>query len=295
MVLDERTKKYLKLFAVLAFVFVFAGCARNLDSNGKLIAERAITSSTPWTPAAGLFDFLLVIPIAKGIIALAGLTGNVLWGVIILTILINILILPIMIKSTVSSQKMQLIQPELEKLQEKYRGRNDQASQLRMQQEMQQIYQKNNVSMLGGFASFLTLPIMFAMWQAVQRVELLYSSTAFGMNLGVTPMSQLGKNWAYIVLIAVMAITQFLSVEINNIMLKRSQKGKRAQQSKQAGSMKTMSITMTIMIVYFGLIMPTAMSFYWITTSIITIIRTIYIQFNYIEKEEKEKQKRVIR
>ena len=71
MVLDERTKKYLKLFAVLAFVFVFAGCARNLDSNGKLIAERAITSSTPWTPAAGLFDFLLVIPIAKGIIALA--------------------------------------------------------------------------------------------------------------------------------------------------------------------------------------------------------------------------------
>ncbi|MBO6047627.1 MAG: membrane protein insertase YidC [Erysipelotrichaceae bacterium] len=293
MVLDARTKKYAKMAMLLVFVALLSGCARNLDANGQLIAERAITATSPWTPAAGIFDFLLVIPIAKGIIFLSGVTGNVIWGIIALTVLINIIILPIMIRSTVSTQKMQLIQPEMQRIQDKYRGRNDQASQLRMQQEIQNLYEKNNVSMLGSFATFLTLPIMIAMWQAVQRVEILYSSTAFGLKLGIAPMSQvLSGKIPYIILIILMGGTQFLAIQINTIMMKRS---KSYRQNQANNSMHTMNITMTVMIIYFGLIMPAAMSFYWITTNIITIIRTIFIQIFVIEKEEKARESRVIR
>ena len=78
---------------------------------------------------AGFFDFILTIPIAKGILFITDILGNVAWGVVGMTIFINILILPIMIKSTVSTQKMQMLQPELEKIQRKYAGRKDQASQ----------------------------------------------------------------------------------------------------------------------------------------------------------------------
>ena len=81
-----------------------------------------------------------------------------------------------MIKSTVSQQKMQLIQPEMEKIQNKYKGRKDQTSQKRMSAEIQALYKKNDVSMLASFTTFLTLPIMFAMWQAVQRIEILYQT-----------------------------------------------------------------------------------------------------------------------
>ena len=42
-----------------------------------------------------------------------------------------------MIKSTVSQQKMQLIQPEMEKFKNKYKGRKDQTSQMRMSAEIQ--------------------------------------------------------------------------------------------------------------------------------------------------------------
>ena len=76
---------------------------------------------------SGIFDFLLVIPISKSIIYLGDvLLNNIALGVILITILINIIILPIMIKSTVSQQKMQLIQPEMERIQNKYKGRKDQ-------------------------------------------------------------------------------------------------------------------------------------------------------------------------
>ncbi len=283
MYLDQRTKKFLKVFALIAFVFVITGCARNIDETGKLIAERAINESTPWSLEAGFFDFILTIPLAKGILFIANALGNVAWGVVGITIFVNILILPVMIKSTVSSQKMQLIQPEMEKIQRKYAGRKDQTSQMRQSAEIQALYKKHDVSMLGSFATFLTLPIMLAMWQAVQRIEILYSSQLFGMELGLTPMSQvLEGSWPYVVIVGIVGLTQYFAIEINTIMLKRNP---RYRMSKQQKSMKTMNIVMTIMIVWFALSMPTAMSLYWITTSLITIARTIYIQIYHIEKK----------
>ena len=282
MVLDQRTKKYLKIFALIAFVFILAGCTNNMNADGTLKASRAITEETKWTLSAGIFDFFLVIPIAKGILFINNLTGNILFGVVGLTIVINIILLPIMIKSTVSSQKMQMLQPEMEKIQNKYKGKKDQTSQLRMQQEIQALYKKNDVSMLGSFSMLLTLPIMLAMWQSVQRVKVLYESTTFGLSLGLTPMSQIQKgHWEYLIIIVIMALSQFLAIEINNMMLKRD---KNYHPSKTQNSMKSMNIMMTAMIIFFGMTMPTAMSFYWITTNIITVIRTVYIDIHYIEK-----------
>ena len=284
MYLDQRTKKFLKVFALVAFVFVLTWCGQNLDAKGNLLADRAINSATPWSLDAGFFDFILTIPIAKGILFITDILGNVAWGVVGMTIFINILILPIMIKSTVSTQKMQMLQPELEKIQRKYAGRKDQASQMRQSAEMQALYKKHDVSMFSSFTTFLTLPIMLAMWQSVQRIEILYQATFFGLNLGTTPMSQITSgNWVYIIIVAIVGITQYLAIEINNIMLKRNP---RYKVSKQQKSMKTMNIVMTAMIVWFALSMPTAMSLYWITTSLVTIIRTVYIQIYHVEKKK---------
>ena len=284
MYLDQRTKKFLKVFALVAFVFVLTGCGQNLDAKGNLLADRAINSATPWSLDAGFFDFILTIPIAKGILFITDILGNVAWGVVGMTIFINILILPIMIKSTVSTQKMQMLQPELEKIQRKYAGRKDQASQMRQSAEMQALYKKHDVSMFSSFTTFLTLPIMLAMWQSAQRIEILYQATFFGLNLGTTPMSQITSgNWVYIIIVAIVGITQYLAIEINNIMLKRNP---RYKVSKQQKSMKTMNIVMTAMIVWFALSMPTAMSLYWITTSLVTIIRTVYIQIYHVEKKK---------
>lgn len=285
MYLDQRTKKFLKVFGIVALVFVLAGCTSNLDANGKLIAERAINESTKWSLDAGIFDFILTIPIAKGILFISNYLGGIVGGVVGMTIFVNLLILPIMVKSTVSSQKMQLIQPEIEKIQMKYRGRNDQASQMRMSVEIQNLYKKHNISMFASFTTFLTLPIMLAMWQSVQRLEVIYTTTFFGLNLGEKPLEMItsGK-WQYLFIVIIVGLTQFFAIQINQIMLKRNRKYKPSSQQKQ---MNQMNYMMTIMIVWFALSMPTAMSLYWITTNLITVARTVYIQLYHIEKQDK--------
>lgn len=285
MVLDNKTKKILKVFCLVFLVTLLTGCAQNLDKNGQLIASRAITMSTPWTLDAGLFDFLFVIPLAKGILFIEQYVGNVAIGVIGITIVVNIITLPIMIKSTVSTQKMQLLQPELEKIQRKYRGRTDQASQMRQSTEIQSLYKKHNVSMFGSLATFLTLPIMFAMWHAVQRIDILYKATLFGVNLGDKPLGHIFSfDIGYIVLIGLVAITQYFAMQITQIMAKRSPRYRPSQQMK---SMNTMNNVMTVFIVYLAATMPAAMSLYWITTNVIMIIRTVYIQLFHIEKTPK--------
>lgn len=284
MYLDQRKKKFLKVFGVIAFVFVLAGCTANIDpETGKLLADRAINEATQWSLSAGIFDFLLTIPLAKGILFISKYLGGIVGGVVGVTVLVNLITLPIMVKSTVSTQKMQMIQPEIERIQLKYRGRNDQASQMRMNVEMQNLYKKHDISILSSFTTFLTLPIMFAMWQAVQRLEVIYTTTVLGLNLGAQPMGMiLDGKLQYLVIVLLVGFTQFFAVQINQILLKRR---KNYRQSQQQKSMNMMNYVMTIMIVWFSLSMPTAMSLYWITTNIITVIRTVYIQFAHIEKK----------
>ena len=274
------------IFCLVFLVAILTGCAQNLDKNGELIASRAITMSTPWSLSAGWFDFLFVIPLAKGILFIDQYLGNVAIGVIGITIVVNIITLPIMIKSTISTQKIQLLQPEMEKIQRKYKGRKDQASQMRQNAEIQNLYKKHNVSMFGSFSTFLTLPIMFAMWQAVQRIDILYKTSIFGINLGDKPINHIMEfSVGYIVLLLLVAGSQFFAIQITQIMAKRSPKYRPSQQMK---SMNTMNNVMTIFIVYLAATMPAAMSLYWITTNVINIVRTMYIQFFHIEKAQKE-------
>ncbi|WP_249029277.1 YidC/Oxa1 family membrane protein insertase [Tannockella kyphosi] len=286
MVLDYKTKRVLKVLSLLFVMVVLTGCTSNLDSDGQLIASRAITESTVWSWDAGWFDFLLVIPICKAVLFTGELFGNYALGVICATIIINIITLPIMIKSTVSSQKMQMIQPEIDKIQRKYKGRKDQASQMRLSNELTSLYKKNDVSMLASLTTFLTLPIMIAMWQSVQRLEILYTTEFLGFNLGADPLDFIMQfDIKYIILIAIVAVSQFFSMEMTSIMAKRNPHYKKSSAMDQ---MKTMNRMMVLMIVWFAVTFPTAMSFYWITTSLITMGRTVYIQIYHIEKIKKK-------
>lgn len=254
MILDNKTKKILKVFCLVFFIAILTGCTQNLDKNGELIASRAITEATPWSFDAGWFDFIFVIPLAKGILFINDFVGNVAWGVIGITIVVNIITLPIMIKSTVSTQKMQILQPELEKIQRKYKGRTDQASQMRQNAEIQNLYKKHDVSMFASLATFLTLPIMLAMWQAVQRIEILYTTTFFGINLGAKPINHIMDfDLGYIVLLILVTGTQFFAMKITQIMAKRSP---RYRETSQMKSMNTMNNVMTVFIVYLSATMP---------------------------------------
>ena len=110
----------------------------------------------------------------------------------------------------------------------------------------------------------------------------------FGLNLGDKPLAEItAGHFHYIGIIVIVAVTQYFAIEITNIMAKRNQRNPNARLSQTQKQMKQMNIMMTAMIVYFALSMPTAMSLYWITTNIVTLARTVLIQFLYMEKSRK--------
>lgn len=277
--MNQQSKKIFKLCTLALLLVVLTGCAKTIDSQGNII--KPITQDTPWNLSGGIFDFLFIIPIAKFVLLIEPFLGAAL-SIVVVTLVINLITLPLMIKSQVSSQKMQMLMPKQEAIQRKYRGRTDRASQMRMNAEIQALYKKNGVSIGQSFVMFLTFPIMIAVWQAFQRLPILRQSIFLGVNLGVKPSAAAG-DWRYLLIVVLVGITQFFSIEITQIMMKK-QKGYR--HNKAMDSMKYMNYFMVAMIVFMAYSMESAMSIYWITTSTIAILRTIYIHYHHIAKIE---------
>lgn len=273
-----------KVFFVVAMLFVLVGCTANLDKSGAIIPERVIDSTTKWSLSQGWFDFLMVMPFAKLILLFEPKIGIVA-SIVVVTIIVNIITLPLMIKSTVMSQKMQLIQPQIERIQMKYRGRNDQASQMRMSQEMNNLYKKNEIKMgQTMLLPFLSMPIMIGMWQAVQRIPSVYTGVIWGINLGEHPWALIKQGeWQYLVMIVLLGLLQWGSVEITNYLMKKLPNYKKPKNNH----MKFMNLYMVALIVFMSLSMPSAMSIYWIITSLINVVRSVYIHYHFTAKMHK--------
>ncbi len=69
-------------------------------------------------------------------------------SIIVFTIITRLLMLPLAFKQQKSMKEMQLIQPDLKKIQDKYKNKKDQESQRKMQAEMTALYQEHGVSPL---------------------------------------------------------------------------------------------------------------------------------------------------
>lgn len=92
-------------------------------------------------------------------------------SIIVLTVLIYTLMLPLTYRQQKFSKLMQVMNPELKKMQEKYKDRKDQAAQQEMMEEQQQIYDKYGVSPTGSCVqSLLTLFILLPLYRVIYNV-----------------------------------------------------------------------------------------------------------------------------
>ncbi len=91
--------------------------------------------------------------------------------IILFTIIVNLLMLPLTIKQQKSSKLMSVMQPEIQAIQKKYKGKTDQQSAARMQAETQAVYEKYGTSMTGGCVQLLIqMPILFALYQVIYHI-----------------------------------------------------------------------------------------------------------------------------
>ena len=92
-------------------------------------------------------------------------------AIILFTLIIYILMLPLQIKQQKFSKMNSVMTPELNKVRDKYKGKNDQASMEKMNAETQAIYAKYGVSPTGSCAQLLVqMPILFALYQVIYKI-----------------------------------------------------------------------------------------------------------------------------
>ncbi len=283
-----RNKSRLKLLASASLLLFISGCAKNMDSSGNILPDRIIGYTTKFSDIwsnESWFSAIFVFPLAKLLNALQPYMGVAL-AIALVTVLVHLITFGFTVKSTVAQQKMQIIQPELNKIQKKYEGKKDEQSRMRMAQEMQAIYSKHDINPFGTIlTSFIQLPIIIAVWQAVQRSEAVINGTLLGESLKVTPLNGImdGKI-LYIVIFVAMGLFQFLSMQLPSILAKRKAKKTSHQSaSDSAGnSQKSMMYGMWVFIMFISISWPTAMSLYWLVSAAVRVAQTLFIQWKYI-------------
>ena len=275
----------------------------NLKAEIESSKEDTVTiPATTWGDSwkKGWFDGLIVWPIAQLINLFASFTDAG-WGIILATLIIQLLIFALTYRSQISQQRMQEIQPQMQRVQAKYEGKNDERSKMLMAQEMQKLYSDNDIHPFGSMlVMFIQLPVMMGMFYATQRAVTTVYGTFMGMPLSETPLYGFQHlQWGPIAVYVLMIVFSLLQMQLPKWLNKLSEKGKPAkkyEEKKPGGIMgNTMNMTMymtTGLIAFMYVSWPIAMSFYWLVSSIIragTSILSHFVSENDRKKKEQEK------
>ncbi|MEI7668088.1 MAG: YidC/Oxa1 family membrane protein insertase [Erysipelotrichaceae bacterium] len=271
-----KNKKLLLASGVILFL---AGCSTTV-----------ISLDTPYTDMFknnnGWFELLFIYPLAQALNWLTPFIG-VFMAIVAVTLLVKLLTLAFTVKSTVASQKMQMLNPELQAIQAKYAGKKDNDSKMKQGQEMQALYSKNGVNPFGSIlVLFIQFPVIIAMYQAVQRSSAVKTASIFGYELINSPKNAFTDgNILFLAIFILMAVSQFASMKLPLYLAKRREKKtSHPNDAKPKGpNMEVMMYSSLVMIVFLAFSWPTAMSLYWLVSSVAQIIQTLYIQNKYID------------
>lgn len=294
-----RTKKLLALMAIVTIVVTATGCTAPKDANGHIILISESTTFGEIFQTENWFNALFVWPLSWVLNKLAPVI-TVGGAIAIVTAVVNGLLAVFTLKSQMGMQRMQMLQPELNKIQRKYEGRDDQASKMRMAQEQQQLMNKYNVnpgSMM--LVQFIQLPIIMAMFMAIQRAEAVVNGTFLGMNLQVKPSEAFGllfkgdlSGLPYIILFLLMAVTQVILVLLPMYFQKKKAAAEAAKHHRKPEPTNNqnmmMQMYMIVMVLAFGLMWQSGMSLFWFIRNIVDIIKTIIVQNIMENNSQKE-------
>ena len=294
-----RTKKLLALMAIVTIVVTATGCTAPKDANGHIILISNTTTFGDIFQSENWFNALFVWPLSWVLNHLAPII-TVGGAIAVVTAVVNGLLAVFTLKSQMGMQRMQMLQPELNKIQRKYEGRDDQASKMRMAQEQQQLMNKYNVnpgSMM--LVQFIPLPIIMAMFMAIQRAEAVVNGTFLGMNLQVKPSEAFGllfkgdlSGLPYIILFLLMAVTQVILVLLPMYFQKKKAAAEAEKHHRKPEPTNNqnvmMQMYMIVMVLAFGLMWQSGMSLFWFIRNIVDIIKTIIVQNIMENNSQKE-------
>ena len=285
-------------------------------SYGYSADEGVYINKKTWGEAwsKGLFEGLLVYPIGWLVDAIVfgfqgtGVSNGIaaFLGIVFVTFIIRAIMLVLTFKQTQSNAKMTELQPEIQKIQNKYPNSNtSQAEKQRMAEEMNRLYKKIKVN---PFMTFIVLivqfPVFICVWGALSGSAALTNGTILGLNLSLTIREVLlGKAYwtaaggyaavTALFLFLLMAGAQTISMLLPQWIQKRNAKkvaklGKNPAQQSQNNKMKWFTYIMLALIIFMGFSLVSAMGIYWFIGAIFSIIQTVIMQVIADRKKAKK-------
>lgn len=214
--------------------------------------------------------FVQFFEFIHGLIKLVVSNPNVSYGLAIIafTAIIRILLLPLTIKQTRSQVAIQKIQPEMKKIQDRYKNDPQKA-----QQEIMKLYKENNANPLSGCLPMLIqMPILFALFYVFNTLQ--------GIN-GVSFLwvPNLAAKDPYYIFPILSAATTYIS---STMMVPKS------SDSAQAKQTSTMNIAMSVFFGFMSLNFKAALVVYFVTNNLFQIAQS-WVMLSNRKKDDNSK------
>ena len=219
-------------------------------------------------------DFLTAV-----LAGIEGFVGD--WGlaVIILTVIVRLILTPLMAHSTRSTARMQVMQPKLQEIQERYAD-----DPVRQSEELRKVYADMKFNPLGGcLPLLLQMPIFFGLFSVVQAVPAdacFYNILPSIATSCSTVVAESGWLVAapYIIFDILFGVLTFIPMVLNTSM----------QDSSQRSQTMTMGGVMAVMMLMFGWGVPAAVLLYYVTSALWQVVQQRLITQRVMEKAKAE-------
>ena len=222
----------------------------------------------------------------------SGLVGL---SIILYTIFVYTLLLPLTIKQQRTSKMSSVMNPEIQAIQKKYKNKKDQASMMKQQEEIQQVYDKYGTSMSAGCLPLLIqMPLLFALYPVIYNIqkyvpEIKTAPKAVNVfltlpDLTISPMQMIKNSGSYgfpaIMIIITAILLPVLSglTQYGSIKLSQAISGQQLDKDNpMASTMNTMNITMPLFSVFMVFSLPTGIGLYWIVSAVVRCVQQVFI------------------
>ena len=225
------------------------------------------------------------------------------WSVLLVTIIVRLFFMLITLPSTISQQKMQYLQPELTKLQQKYPNSNtNQYEKQRFAQAQMALYKKHNVHPFGSLIVLvIQFPLFISVWNGMTGSASLSRDSVMGLYLSetvwntLTNTSALPSNttgwWTALILIILMSASQIVAMLLPQWLNKKKMKSVskttvNPAQNSQSNQMKWMQWIMTGFVIIMGFTLPAAMGVYWLAGAIFSAAQSLIMYLVFSKKKE---------
>lgn len=247
--MKTRRGKWFLLAAVILAVAVISGCAPGADQTRSI---EDLKNGGFWQSNVVYYFTLALDTFATWFNGEYGLS------VLVMVLIVRTLILPLTLKQVRSSKAMQAIQPEVQKIREKYKDNPE-----KMQMETMKLFQENKVNPMAGCLPLLVqMPIFIALYHSIYYNGLLREHEFLWM--------QLGEPDKLFILPVLAAATTYLQTKM---MMKMNP-------SPQMGMMQFMLFVYPILIFVMSFQFPAALPLYWFYSNLYTIVQNYFLYRN---------------